>query len=161
MAAAGASGRVQVTSHEGAQDEDQVLVRIRRAAMPARPQLSMTVNDLRDPVALGREFTYLIRVVNTGQAQDRQVSVVVTVPPELQVIRFGTHGPPSTDFEVTGQAIRFTPVDTIEPDPEAPLEYRIRVRALRGGDVRLAAELTSENVRQAEVVEETTTVFSQ
>jgi uncharacterized repeat protein (TIGR01451 family) len=160
-AAVAASGGVQVTSREGAQGEDRVLVQIRTPATPARPQLSLTVNDLRDPVAQGREFTYLIRVVNTGGAPDRRVSVVLTMPPELQVIRFGTHGPPSTNFQETGQTVRFTPVDTIEPDPEKPLEYRIRVRALRAGDVRLRAELSSENLRQAEVVEETTTVFSQ
>lgn len=156
----GASGRVQVTSREGARDEDRLSVQIRPAAAPRLPQLSMTVNDLRDPVAEGKEFTYLIRVVNTGQAPDRQVRVVVTVPPELQVIRFGTHGPPSTDFVVTGQTIRFTPVDTLQPDPERALEYRIRVRAVGAGDVPLRAELSSENLRQPDVVEESTTVFS-
>jgi hypothetical protein len=161
MAGAGASGRVQLTSREGARGEDRVLVQIRPPAIPRPSQLSITVNDLRDPVAQGKEYTYLIRVVNTGQAPDRQVSVVVTVPPDLQPIRFGTLGPPSTDFTVLGQTVRFTPVATIEPDPDKALEYRIRVRALRAGDVQLRAELSSENLREAVVVEEMTTVFLQ
>jgi len=160
-AAFGASGRVQVTTREGARGEDRAPVEIRSAPALGPANLTMTVNALREPVALGKEFTYVIRVVNSGQTPDHQVTVVVTVPPELEPIKFATHGPPSTDFVVTDHIIRFTPVESIAPDAQKPLEYRIRVRAAQAGDVRLQAELTSQGLRQPKVVEETTSVFAQ
>lgn len=172
-AAALASGRVEVTTREGASGDDRVSVEIRPSpaagpgpAVGPVPALSpadlrMTVTALREPVANGKEFTYVIQVVNHGQSPDHQVAVVVSVPPELQPIKFGTHGPPSTDFVVIGQFIRFMPADTIEPDPGKPLEYRIRVRAVQVGNVRLRAELTSQGLRQPQVVEETTSIFAE
>jgi len=160
-ASASASGYVGVTSEEGAQGEDRAYVAIGSGPALAPANLTMTVAALREPVALGKEFTYVIRVVNRGQMPDHQVTVVVTVPPELEPIKFGTLGPPPVDFEIAGQVIRFQPVDTIEPDPEEPLEYRVRVRAARAGSVRLQARLTSQGLTQPVDAQTTTTIFAE
>jgi len=162
QAALAAWARVRVTSREGAQGEDQASVRIEAAPTRTPPRLTMSIAALREPVALDKEFTYLIRVNNEGQTADHQVSLVVTLPPELQLVKFRTHGPPNTDFlPPDGQVIRFLPLESIEPALEKPLEYRIRVRAVRVGMLRVQAELTSEHHRDPVTESVTTTIFAQ
>jgi len=170
-AAPAAWARVRVSSLEGAQGEDQASLRIEAPptgkpptetpSIQAPPRLTMSIAALREPVALDKQFTYLIQVKNEGQTADRQVSLVVTLPPELQLVKFGTHGPPGTDFLPDGQVIRFLPRERIEPGREKPLEYRIRVQAKRVGLVRVQAELTSEYHREPVTASVTTTIFAQ
>jgi len=157
--AIGATGRVRVTTQEGAQGEDSLYVEIRPAPAPIPAKLEMTVTDLVDPIAVGREKTFVVRVENKGQAPDRRVTLAVTLPPEMELIRFSTVGPPSTDYIEYRQVVRFDPVDTIQPGQT--LEYRIRVIARKPGDVRLRAELTSESLLQPQVVEEGTLINPQ
>lgn len=172
-AAPAAWARVRVSSLEGAQGEDQASVRIEApptqtpsAQAPsthAPPRLTMSIAALREPVALDKQFTYLILVNNEGQTADRQVSLVVTLPPELQLVKFSTHGPPGTDFlpSADGRVIRFLPLETIEPGLAKPLEYRIRVQAKRVGLARVEAELSSEYHREPVTASVTSTVFAQ
>ena len=61
---------------EGARSEAAASVKI----VPARSGLSLAVDDLRDPVAVGKELTYEIRVSNIGQESQRKVVVEATIP---------------------------------------------------------------------------------
>lgn len=152
----GAAGRVQVASAEGVQANDRVYVEIRRASAATPAALEMTVEDRHDPMIEGSQKTFIIRVVNNGQTADRRVTLVVTLPPEMTLVKFATAGPPSTDYTPYGQIVRFDPVDTIAPGQT--LEYRIRVTAKQPGDVRLHAELTSESSLQGQTIEEDTLI---
>ena len=154
--AIGATSRVRVTTQEGAQGEDSVYVEIRPAPALMPANLEMTVEDRHDPIDVGKQKTFIVRVVNNGQTPDQRVTLVVTLPPEMELVRFSTIGPPSTDYTEYRQVVRFDPVDTIGPGQT--LEYRIRVSANEAGDVRLRAELTSQSLLQPAVVEEGTLI---
>lgn len=122
---------------------------------PATADLTMTVADLRDPVAVGKEVTYEVRVVNRGTGADQQVGLTVSLPTSMQPVPLGTSGP--SDAKTEGQVIRFGPVAEIPAGQT--LTYRIRVRTLQPGDVKLRAELTSRTAQRPLVVEEATQVF--
>ena len=155
-AAFGAAGRVQVSSAEGAQAENRISVEIRAAPIAMPADLKMTIEDRHDPIVVGAQKTFIIRVVNNGRTPDRRVTLVVTLPPELALVKFATVGPPPTDYTPYGQIVRFDPVDTIAPGQT--LEYRIRISAKQPGDVVPKAELTSETSRQGQTLEESTLV---
>ena len=106
----------------------------------------MTIEDRHDPIDAGKQKTFVIRVVNNGQVPDYQVTLAVVLPPEMEVVRFSTVGPPSTEPHFDGSIIRFDPVEQI--DVGESLEYRIRVSAREPGDVRIQAELSSQGLLQ-------------
>lgn len=157
-AAAKACNRVSVASQEGAKAEGEACLEIRAAAPPEpapAAALSMTLEDLFDPIAAGKELTYDLRVANDGQAADGQVAVTVVVPDGMTPVALGTSGPGKPAIE--GQVIRFAPVAEIRPGQT--LTYRIRILAKQPGRFRLRAELTSQNQPSPTVVEEETEVF--
>src|SRR5690606_39013034 len=77
---------VTVVTAEGARADDEACLEIRAA----QGGLSMTVSDVRDPVALGGETIYEIQVRNNASVTDRDVALTVVVPPEVTPIATGT-----------------------------------------------------------------------
>ncbi|NUQ64852.1 MAG: DUF11 domain-containing protein [Pirellulales bacterium] len=148
----------RVTSQQGAEAQDQQCLTIREAPLAAPGTLGMTVSDLSDPVAKGRQLTYVINVANTGERPDAGVSLTVTVPPQMTPVPLQTTGPEGTE-SIRGQTIRFKPVPVLHPGQA--IVYRVRVQAKQAGDVVLRAEATSQNVRKPLIVEATTKIFAE
>jgi len=151
-----ACGYVVATADGGVEQRAEACLRIDQAPPPGAPQLDLTVTDTHDPIDLGRQMTYVVRVANVGEIADRQVAVAVAIPPEMELVKFTTFGPPSIDYRVVGQTVRFDPVESLEPG--ASLEYRVRVRAREPGEARVRAELTSQSLIVPKFDEETTLV---
>lgn len=143
--------RVTVTSDEGNRGDAEACLEIVTGGV----NLSVSVADQRDPVAVGNETTYEILVTNNANRPDQQVALAVTLPQQLVLNQVGTAGP-SQSF-VQGNAVRFAPVAEIRPGET--LTYRIRARALQPGDARIRVELTSTASPTPITAEETTTVF--
>ncbi len=183
--AARACNQVTVTSQDGAGGEAEACLEIAAAPQHGPPQqgppsqtpqqpgpqpqgaqrptsrsppgLTVTAADLGDPIAIGRETTYEVRITNNSQAVDRQVTLVVAVPTQLTPLAVGTMGPARGTIE--GQNVRFAPVPQISPGET--LTYQIRAVAKSAGETRFQARLTSAAVSEAIVAEETTTVFAE
>jgi uncharacterized repeat protein (TIGR01451 family) len=146
--------RVKVTFAEGAPVQEEACLVIRAQAAAPTSGLSLTVTALHEPVAVGKELTYVIRVTNNGRSEDSQVVVKATVPSQMLVARLGTTGPTRANFD--GQTVTFDPVERIGAGEV--LSYRIRVQAKQTGDVRLQAEVTSLAQRQPISAEARTTI---
>ena len=146
--------RVQLLHGDRVLAEDEVCLAIESAPMFSPADLSMTITDRHDPIVAGKELTYEIQVDNNGRQPDRQVVLVVTVPPAMQAVRLQTVGP--TGYEIDGSTIRFNPVDLVEPG--GSIVYRVRVQAKLPGQASLRARLTSQGLRQPLVAEEETLI---
>ncbi len=102
--------------------------------------LELRIVPLHEPVAVGREITYVIRVANRGTAPAENLQLVAVLPEQLEPIRFGTNGPPGTaDPEIAGRQVRFAPV--LELPAGQTIEYRLRAGTLSAGDAVVRAEL--------------------
>jgi uncharacterized repeat protein (TIGR01451 family) len=155
-----AANRVRVEEDEQVLAEKEASLEIRPAPTPTRSNLSMVVADRMESVPTGSPVTYDIQVDNNGQATERQVSVVVVIPPELTLVPLETSGPPvAPGHKRDGNTIRFNPVPELEPGGR--LLYRVRVRAAQPGEVKLRAQLSSQNLPQPIVVEEDTLIFEE
>lgn len=102
--------------------------------------LLLEVVDGPDPVVLGTPTAYRIEVLNQGSAPATHVAVQATLPEQLAFLEAG--GP--TQAVVDGRDIRFAPLATLAPGEKAV--YRVRVKALKEGDVRFAAEITANEL---------------
>jgi uncharacterized repeat protein (TIGR01451 family) len=160
--AARACNRATVTTAEGVQATDDACLEIAAAQAPpptatGTPRLTIDVADLVEPVGVGRNTTYQVKVTNVGQAADSQVVLTVTMPAELTPVGVGPVG--ITKATILVKTVRFEPVATIAPGET--LTYQIQARADQPGQARIVAQATSAAQPQGIVGNELTTVFAQ
>jgi len=116
------------------------------------PAYKMTVEDHDDPVEVGAQTAYRITVRNTGSLPGDRVQLAATIPPQMRLV---TAGGPAT-YKADGNRLTFTPVDALAPGQT--LTYTVQVEALKPGEARFRAELTTSTLREPLVKEESTGV---
>ncbi len=117
--------------------------------------LQFQVQDLTDPVALGAETVYEIRVGNQGSKEAKGVRVTVTTPPGLRITQ--AEGP--VRYYTEAGRIIFDPIPDLPPKSE--ITFRVTAQAVRPGDQRIRVEVTSDELRTPIVKEESTNVFAE
>ena len=105
--------------------------------------LTLTIADLNNPVAAGKEVTYLVRVTNQGTAADNQIVLTATAPAGTTIAPLGTSGPDPTRYNIVNQVVRFDPVGELKSGQT--LVYRIRIQTGQSGSIRMHVEVTSRN----------------
>jgi len=113
----------------------------------------MELVDIEDPVEAGAETAYEIRVTNTGSKTETDVKLVCTVPAQMEFI--SAQGP--VRFQQVGSEIVFEPLPKLAPRAEGI--YRITVKAKTKGDARFKAQLTSTNLTEPVINQESTRIY--
>lgn len=106
------------------------------------PAILFEVIDLQDPIEVGDELIYEIRVLNQGTSAGTGITVVCTLEESQEFVS----GSGSTPVRAEGRTITLEPLAVLNPKDEA--SWRVVVRALAVDDVRFTAELTSEQFAQ-------------
>lgn len=117
-------------------------------------QLLFDVTDSADPIEVGSDTVYQVRIVNQGTKTATNVRVAAQVPAELQAV--GGNGPGKA--EVEGQRVLFEPLARLAPKGEAV--YRIQVRGLKAGDPRIRVQVACDEIQSPVTKEEATKVYS-
>jgi uncharacterized repeat protein (TIGR01451 family) len=112
------------------------------------PAFTMKLAGRDDTVEVGGRTAYTVTVTNRGTLPDDRVQVAATVSPLLRVL--GASGP--TPYRVEGGRVTFAPLAALAPGQTAT--YTVEVEAVRPGDARFRAELTSATLREPVVKEE-------
>ena len=111
------------------------------------------VRDLEDPIEVGGETGYEIRVVNQGTKAATNVQVAVNLPPGMQLV--SAEG--ETQHAEQRGAIVFEPLGQLAP--KADTVYRVRVQGTAAGDQRVTVEVNTDDLAQPIRREESTRVF--
>lgn len=132
------------------------------SAQPSGPTaagepLSLSVIGLRNPVAVNKELSYIVRVTNTTQAAVKAVSVTATVPDGMDFVPLGTEMPNGSSYRRDGQVIRFDTVDSLAPGDSAT--YRIVIRTKQAGQFRLKVDVRAPDLTKTITGEASTDVF--
>ncbi|HPC62261.1 MAG TPA: hypothetical protein PKX23_16495 [Verrucomicrobiota bacterium] len=114
------------------------------------PAILIEVVDLEDPVEVGQEVTYEIRVTNQGSAPGTQVRLVATLPPTQRFVA----GSGETAVAAEGQTVRVVALPLLAP--KATAKWRLVVKAVGAADARLKVELTSDQFESPITEEEST-----
>lgn len=115
--------------------------------------MSLEVVDLEDPVEVGGELTYEVRIVNQGSSPCTNIQIVAQVPEGMQA-RDGS-GP--TAYRAQGAQATFEPLPRLATKADAV--YRIKVRGLVPGDYRFRVQMTCDQLKQPVVKEESSRVY--
>ncbi|HSQ56774.1 MAG TPA: hypothetical protein VLM40_13620, partial [Gemmata sp.] len=113
------------------------------------------VIDLDDPVEVGKEAVYEIRVMNQGTGPCTNVQLLAALGEGT--VYTGSSGP--TQVKAQGQHLVFEPIATLAVKGESV--YRVKIRGNVAGDLRFRVQLTCDQVRTPVVKEESTRFFKE
>jgi uncharacterized repeat protein (TIGR01451 family) len=111
------------------------------------------VRDAEDPIEVGGETSYEIRVANQGTKAATNVQIVVGLPAGLQAV--SAEG--ATPHAVQGPGVVFEPLQQLAPRTDTL--YRVTVKGAQPGDQRVKVEVKSDDLSQPILREESTRVF--
>ena len=114
------------------------------------PALRFEVASVENPVELGKEAVYDIRIVNQGTASCTNININATLADGTATA--GASGP--TTARGQGQQITFDPLPNLAVKGE--VVYRVRVRGLQAGDMKLRVQVSCDEIRTPTVKEENT-----
>lgn len=115
--------------------------------------IKFDVTDLEDPIEVGRETTYEIRVANQGTKAATNVQVAVNVPAGMQVVSAAGE----TRHVIESGGVLFEPLAQLAPKAESV--FRVQVQGIRPGDQRVTVEVNTDDNSQPIRKEESTRVF--
>lgn len=110
--------------------------------------------DLEDPIEVGGETNYEIRVVNQGSKAATNVRVVAVFPRELKP----RSAEGQTRYTIEGQEVRFQPIARLAP--KADTTFQIRAQGLEPGDLRVQVQLMTDEMEGPVTKEESTRVYA-
>ena len=114
------------------------------------PALRFDVFDVEDPVLVGQEAVYEIRLVNQGTGPCQQIHLVAVLPEGAEYK--GSSGP--TAIRQEDNRLIFVPLASLPVRGEAV--YRLRIRGTLPGDARLRVHLSYDQMRTPVIKEEST-----
>jgi uncharacterized repeat protein (TIGR01451 family) len=120
----------------------------------ALTELAFTVRDIHDPIEVGSETMYEIRVVNNGNTIATNVQIAAEMHEQLTPIK----GEGATKVIVEGQRVFMEPLARIAPRDE--VVYRISARGVGAGDHVIAVQLVSDESPTPVTKEESTKVYA-
>jgi uncharacterized repeat protein (TIGR01451 family) len=128
-------------------DEETILVE-------AISQLVFEIIDEADPIEVGADTVYQIRVTNEGSKTATNVQVAAALPPELRPGKADG----ATKGEVQGQTVIFEPLGKLAPQAEAT--FKISATGLKTGDFNIRVQITSDDMQTPVTKEEPTRVYA-
>lgn len=141
--------RVLATAERGLEAESQVTT-----AVEGISAVLLEVVDVDDPVEVGTETVYEVRIVSQGSKSSTNVRLTVEVPPGIEFL--GSTGP--TEGEASDGKVVFEPLERLGPGVDAV--YRIRAKGTRAGDQRFKVALTTDQMTNPVREEESTRVYA-
>src|SRR5262249_35623497 len=112
--------------------------------------------DLEDPIEVGANCRYEIRVTNTGSKTETNIQVVCTVPEKMDFA--SAQGAGNCHYRVEGKEIVFDPLP--KRAPRADAVSRINGRAKAPGDLRFKARIKADSLDEPVNKEESTRVYA-
>ena len=102
--------------------------------------LSYTVASLSDPVEVGQDAVYEIRLSNRGTKDSSNITISVVLPESMEVV--AVEGP--TSFSASGSSGQFGTLSRIAAKDEAV--YRLTTRCAAPGDHRIKVQVASDEM---------------
>jgi uncharacterized repeat protein (TIGR01451 family) len=116
-------------------------------------ELFFQVADTADPIEVGSQTEYEIRLINQGSKTDTNVRVTARLPFELKPI--SGEGP--ARVQIQGQDVIFEPLARLAPKDSAV--FKVRAEGKAQGDHRISVSVVSDEVPTPVTKEESTRVY--
>ena len=139
---------IRATSEHGSMTDNELMTRVE-----GTPSLVLEIVDLDDPVEVGTETAYEVRVTNEGTAKAQNVGISCELPSGVQFLKASGASPHATDQNV----VVFKPLDQIAPGKT--ITYRIHVIGQVDANLRFRARMSSASSPEPLTFEELTRFY--
>lgn len=139
----------EATGDRGLKANDKHVTRVDGIAA-----ILLEVVDVDDPVEVGAITYYEILVTNQGTEFARNIKIAAKVPDGVQIL--DSKGP--SDGKIAGNTITFAPLAKLAPRADAI--YRVKVRMMKAGDLRVEATAMADSLEAPVKELESTKVYS-
>ncbi|REK15516.1 MAG: DUF11 domain-containing protein [Planctomycetota bacterium] len=139
---------IKGSSKDGLKDESEEVVSIEGLAA-----INFQLSDIKDPIEVGAETSYEIRVTNQGSKAASNVRLAALVPAGMKPL--SAEGP--VRHQIEGQYVRFEPLRQLAP--KADTVFTIKVKAVQPGDQRVEVQVATDEIREPIAKQESTRVY--
>ena len=143
--------QAQVTSSRGVRTDAAAVTRVEGSS-----SLVIELADVDDPVEVGGETAYEIRVTNAGTKMETNLELSCTLPDGVEFK--GAKSIAGVRHRIEGREIIFDPLPRLAP--RADVIYRVHVRGLQAGDFRLRARVRADGMPEPVLREESTRFYN-
>lgn len=119
----------------------------------AASELVFSISDLNDPIEVGTDTTYEIRVSNRGSRPATNVRLAAALPNEIKLVS----GDGPSRAAAKGQQIVFEPIGRINSGEE--VTFKIHAQGIRAGDHLIRVQISSDEFPNPVTKEESTQVY--
>src|SRR6516225_2474553 len=99
------------------------------------------LGELDDPVEVGANCRYELRVTNTGSKTETNIQVVCTLPDKMEF--WGAQGAGNCHHRVEGKEVVFETLPRLAPRADAI--FRVNTRPTAPGDVRFQVRVKADS----------------
>jgi uncharacterized repeat protein (TIGR01451 family) len=117
-------------------------------------ELAFDIDDLTDPIEIGKETVYQVKIVNQGSQPATNVRLNVEFPPGVQPMSVSGNIP----HQIQGQRVVFSPIERLDSKQETTVS--ITAKGAMEGDHRVVASLVSDDRQTQTAKEESTRVYA-
>ncbi|MFO0927567.1 MAG: CARDB domain-containing protein [Gemmataceae bacterium] len=133
----------------GLRSESELLTKIEGLSA-----LMVEMVDTEDPIEVGGDTAYEVRISNTGSKTENDIKLIAQVPDKMQFKV--AQGP--VRYREEGKTIVFEPIGNLAP--RADVTFRIQVKALEPGTERFKIQVTSLNLTEPVIKMEATRIYA-
>lgn len=112
------------------------------------------VVDVDDPIEVGGQTSYEIRVTNQGSKAATNVQLAALLPPEMKAL--DAEGP--ARHQLDERRVIFDPLPRLAPKADAT--FRVRVQALAAADARVHVQVRTDEMQSEVTKEESTQIYA-
>jgi uncharacterized repeat protein (TIGR01451 family) len=139
-------------------DLNQPQVTTKTMVVEQLSELFFDIDDLQDPIEVGTNTIYVIRVENQGSQVANDVGIVVDIPAGIEPLN--VESPVEYQMQRDGQNSRLVLAPIPNMNPRAQLVIRLEARGGREGDHRIEVRMTSAQRPTPVAKQESTQVYS-
>ena len=140
----------QVQSSRGTRGDSNMMTRVEGLS-----NLVLEVSNADNPVEVGADATYEIRVANNGTRAETNVALSCTLPDAVDFR--DAKSASASKFRVEGRELVFESIPRLAP--RAEIIFRVVVKGRLPGDVRFRARIQADGVTDSLIREETTKFY--
>lgn len=139
-------------------DLNQPQVTTRTLLVEQLSELFFDIDDLQDPIEVGTNTMYVIRVENQGSQVANNVAMVVDFPAGVEPLN--VESPIEYQLQRDGQTSRLVFAPVANMNPRAQMVIRVEARGSREGDHRIEVRMTSAQRPTPVSKQESTKVYA-
>lgn len=117
--------------------------------------IHMEIDKSAETLLVGGEVDFTITILNRGTAEAKNLQLAVTTPDQLRLV--SKDGPSAGT--ASGPTVTFAPLAALDAGKDAT--YKVHVKGLQPGEVKVAAEATWDDLAKPLREEEGITIFGE